>query len=78
MKGVYYIFHVAVFKRVLSCELFSLEALKTNILVTDNALTASIDYDVKNVFRLSNLKAGYSNNAMGISKAMMENAFVAK
>lgn len=78
MHGVDYIFHAAALKQVPSCEFFPLEAVKTNILGTDNVLTAAIDYGVKKVICLSTDKAAYPINAMGISKAMMEKVFVAK
>lgn len=78
MHDVDYIFHAAAFKQVPSCEFFPLEAVKTNILGTDNVLTAAIDYGVKKVICLSTDKAAYPINAMGISKAMMEKVFVAK
>lgn len=78
MHGVDYIFHAAALKQVPSCEFFPLEAVKTNILGTDNVLTAAIDYEVKKVICLSTDKAAYPINAMGISKAMMEKVFVAK
>ncbi|MEW9179919.1 polysaccharide biosynthesis protein [Bacillus mycoides] len=78
MHGVDYVFHAAALKQVPSCEFFPLEAVKTNIIGTDNVLTASIEYDVKKVICLSTDKAAYPINAMGISKAMMEKVFVAK
>lgn len=78
MHNVDYIFHAAALKQVPSCELFPLEAVKTNILGTDNVLTAAIEYGVKKVICLSTDKAAYPINAMGISKAMMEKVFVAK
>jgi UDP-N-acetylglucosamine 4,6-dehydratase len=78
MHGVDYIFHAAALKQVPSCEFFPLEAVKTNILGTDNVLTAAIEYGVKKVICLSTDKAAYPINAMGISKAMMEKVFVAK
>ncbi|MGM2833271.1 polysaccharide biosynthesis protein [Bacillus cereus group sp. Bce025] len=78
MHGVDYVFHAAALKQVPSCEFFPLEAEKTNIIGTDNVLTASIEYDVKKVICLSTDKAAYPINAMGISKAMMEKVFVAK
>jgi UDP-glucose 4-epimerase len=76
--GVDYIFHAAALKQVPSCEFFPLEAVKTNILGTDNVLTAAIECGVKKVICLSTDKAAYPINAMGISKAMMEKVFVAK
>jgi UDP-N-acetylglucosamine 4,6-dehydratase/5-epimerase len=78
MHGVDYIFHAAALKQVPSCEFFPLEAVKTNILGTDNVLTAAIEYGVEKVICLSTDKAAYPINAMGISKAMMEKVFVAK
>jgi UDP-glucose 4-epimerase len=78
MHGVDYIFHAAALKQVPSCEFFPLEAVKTNVLGTDNVLTAAIEYGVKKVICLSTDKAAYPINAMGISKAMMEKVFVAK
>lgn len=78
MHGVDYIFHAAALKQVPSCEFFPLEAVKTNVIGTDNVLTAAIDADVKKVICLSTDKAAYPINAMGISKAMMEKVFVAK
>jgi UDP-N-acetylglucosamine 4,6-dehydratase len=78
MHGVDYIFHAAALKQVPSCEFFPLEAVKTNILGTDNVLTTAIEYGVKKVICLSTDKAAYPINAMGISKAMMEKVFVAK
>ena len=71
-RGVDYIFHAAALKQVPSCEFFPLEAVKTNIIGTDNVLTVAQDYDVKKVVVLSTDKAVYPINAMGISKAMME------
>ena len=78
MHNVDYIFHAAALKQVPSCEFFPLEAVKTNIIGTDNVLTAAIDYGVKKVICLSTDKAAYPINAMGISKAMMEKVFIAK
>lgn len=78
MHGVDYIFHAAALKQVPSCEFFPLEAVKTNVLGTDNVLTAAIDEGVKKVICLSTDKAAYPVNAMGTSKAMMEKVFVAK
>jgi UDP-N-acetylglucosamine 4,6-dehydratase/5-epimerase len=78
MHGVDYIFHAAALKQVPSCEFFPLEAVKTNIIGTDNVLTGAIEYGVKKVICLSTDKAAYPINAMGISKAMMEKVFVAK
>ncbi|PFA66934.1 UDP-glucose 4-epimerase [Bacillus sp. AFS015802] len=78
MHGVDYIFHAAALKQVPSCEFFPLEAVKTNVIGTENVLTAAIEYGVKKVICLSTDKAAYPINAMGISKAMMEKVFVAK
>ncbi|CAH2714880.1 UDP-glucose 4-epimerase [Neobacillus rhizosphaerae] len=78
MHGIDYVFHAAALKQVPSCEFFPLEAVKTNILGTENVLTASIDYGIKKVICLSTDKAAYPINAMGISKAMMEKVFIAK
>ena len=78
MHGVDYIFHAAALKQVPSCEFFPLEAVKTNILGTENVLTAAIDEGVKTVVCLSTDKAAYPVNAMGTSKAMMEKVIVAK
>ena len=78
MYGVNYVFHAAALKQVPSCEFFPLEAVKTNVIGTDNVLTAAIESGVKKVICLSTDKAVYPINAMGISKAMMEKVFVAK
>ena len=78
MHGVDYIFHAAALKQVPSCEFFPIEAVKTNVLGTENVLTAAIDAGVKNVVCLSTDKAAYPINAMGTSKAMMEKVIVAK
>lgn len=78
MHGVDYIFHAAALKQVPSCEFFPIEAVKTNVLGTDNVLTAAIDAGVKNIVCLSTDKAAYPVNAMGTSKAMMEKVVVAK
>ena len=78
MHGVDYIFHAAALKQVPSCEFFPLEAVKTNVLGTENVLTAAIDEGVKTVICLSTDKAAYPVNAMGTSKAMMEKVIVAK
>lgn len=78
MHRVDYIFHAAALKQVPSCEFFPMEAVKTNILGTDNVLTGAIASGVKKVICLSTDKAAYPINAMGISKAMMEKVFVAK
>lgn len=78
MHGVDYIFHAAALKQVPSCEFFPMEAVKTNVIGTDNVLTAAIDEGVKTVICLSTDKAAYPVNAMGTSKAMMEKVIVAK
>ena len=78
MYGVDYIFHAAALKQVPSCEFFPMEAVKTNVIGTDNVLTAAIDAGVKKVICLSTDKAAYPVNAMGTSKAMMEKVAVAK
>lgn len=78
MHGVDYIFHAAALKQVPSCEFFPIEAVKTNVLGTENVLTAAIEAGVKNVVCLSTDKAAYPVNAMGTSKAMMEKVIVAK
>jgi len=78
MHDVDYIFHAAALKQVPSCEFFPLEAVKTNVMGTDNVLTGAIEMSVKKVICLSTDKAAYPINAMGISKAMMEKVFVAK
>ena len=78
IHGVDYIFHAAALKQVPSCEFFPLEAVKTNVLGTNNVLTAAIEEGVKKVICLSTDKAAYPVNAMGTSKAMMEKVAVAK
>ena len=78
MHGVDYIFHAAALKQVPSCEFFPIEAVKTNVLGTENVLTAAIEAGVKNIVCLSTDKAAYPINAMGTSKAMMEKVIVAK
>lgn len=78
MRGVDFLFHAAALKQVPSCEFFPIEAVKTNILGTDNVLEVAIDAGVKRVVCLSTDKAAYPINAMGISKAMMEKTFIAK
>ena len=78
MHGVDYIFHAAALKQVPSCEFFPIEAVKTNVLGTENVLTAAIEAGVENVVCLSTDKAAYPVNAMGTSKAMMEKVVVAK
>ncbi|MFH5835242.1 polysaccharide biosynthesis protein [Proteiniclasticum sp. C24MP] len=78
MHNVDYIFHAAALKQVPSCEFFPIEAVKTNVIGTDNVLTAAIEAGVKKVICLSTDKAAYPVNAMGISKALMEKTFIAK
>lgn len=78
MYGVDYVFHAAALKQVPSCEFFPLEAVKTNIIGTENVLTGAIEMGVRKVICLSTDKAAYPINAMGISKAMMEKVFIAK
>ena len=78
MHGVDYIFHAAALKQVPSCEFFPIEAAKTNIIGTDNVLSAAIEYGVKKIICLSTDKAAYPINAMGTSKAMMEKVVIAK
>ena len=78
MLGVDYIFHAAALKQVPSCEFFPIEAVKTNVLGTQNVLDSAAQHGVKRVIVLSTDKAAYPINAMGISKAMMEKVAVAK
>lgn len=78
VRGVDYIYHAAALKQVPSCEFFPIEAVKTNVLGTENVLEAAINHNVKSVVVLSTDKAVYPINAMGISKAMMEKVLVAK
>lgn len=78
MRGVDYIFHAAALKQVPSCEFFPVQAVKTNVLGTDNVLTSAINHGVKRIICLSTDKAAYPVNAMGTSKAMMEKVIVAK
>ncbi len=78
MSGVNYVFHAAALKQVPSCEFYPLEAVKTNVLGTENVLTKAIEHNVKRVICLSTDKAVYPINAMGISKAMMEKVAIAK
>jgi len=78
LDGVDYVFHAAALKQVPSCEFYPIEAVKTNVIGTENVLTASINRGVKKVICLSTDKAVYPINAMGISKAMMEKVMVAK
>lgn len=78
ITGVDYIFHAAALKQVPSCEFFPIEAVKTNVLGTENVLTAAVEEGVDTVIALSTDKAAYPVNAMGTSKAMMEKVVVAK
>ena len=78
INGVDFIFHAAALKQVPSCEFFPVEAVKTNVLGTDNVLSVAIESKVEKVICLSTDKAVYPINAMGVSKAMMEKVFVAK
>ena len=78
MDGVNYIFHAAAYKQVPSCEFYPMEAVKTNIIGTENVINAAIDYGIEKVVCLSTDKAVYPINAMGISKALMEKVAVAK
>lgn len=78
MHGVDYVFHAAALKQVPSCEFFPIEAVKTNVLGTENVLNSAVNHGVKNVVILSTDKAAYPINAMGISKAMMEKVAIAK
>ena len=78
MHGVDYVFHAAALKQVPSCEFFPIEAVKTNVMGTENVLTVAIEFGVKKVVCLSTDKAAYPVNAMGTSKAMMEKVIVAK
>ena len=78
MKGVDYVFSAAALKQVPSCEFFPMEATRTNVEGTNNVLLSAIEHGVKNVVVLSTDKAAYPNNAMGISKALMEKVAIAK
>mgnify|MGYP002153689679 CR=1 FL=1 len=78
MRGVDYVFHAAALKQVPSCEFYPMEAVKTNVVGTENVLEAAVQNDVKKVILLSTDKAVYPINAMGISKAMAEKVLVAK
>ena len=78
MSDVDFVFHAAALKQVPSCEFFPIEAVKTNVLGTENVLTVAIENNVSKVICLSTDKAVYPINAMGVSKAMMEKTFVAK
>ncbi|PZC51493.1 MULTISPECIES: polysaccharide biosynthesis protein [unclassified Mesotoga] len=78
LRNVDFIFHAAALKQVPSCEFFPLEAVKTNVIGTDNLLDAAIEFGVKKIVCLSTDKAAYPINAMGISKAMMEKVIIAR
>lgn len=78
MRGVDYVFHAAALKQVPSCEFFPMQAVRTNVLGTENVLDSAVDFGVRKVVVLSTDKAAYPINAMGISKAMMEKVAVAK
>lgn len=78
MRGVDYVFHAAALKQVPSCEFFPMQAVRTNVIGTENVLDSAIENKVKNVVVLSTDKAAYPINAMGISKAMMEKVAIAK
>jgi UDP-glucose 4-epimerase len=78
MLGVDYVFHAAALKQVPSCEFFPMQAVRTNVLGTENVLDSAVSHGVKNVVVLSTDKAAYPINAMGISKAMMEKVAIAK
>ena len=78
MSGVDFVFHAAALKQVPSCEFYPMEAVKTNIIGTDNIITSAINNDVDKVICLSTDKAVYPINAMGVSKSLMEKVFVAK
>jgi len=78
MNGVDYIFHAAALKQVPSCEFFPMQAVKTNVIGTENVIDSAIEHDVKRIVVLSTDKACYPINAMGISKAMMEKVAIAK
>ncbi len=78
MRGVDYLFHAAALKQVPSCEFFPMQAVRTNVIGTENVLDSAAEHGVKNVIVLSTDKAAYPINAMGISKAMMEKVAIAK
>lgn len=78
MSGVDYVFHAAALKQVPSCEFFPIEAVKTNIMGAENVMNSAINHNVKNLVILSTDKAVYPINAMGLSKALMEKAMIAK
>ena len=78
MRGVDYVFHAAALKQVPSCEFFPMQAVRTNVIGTENVLDSAVEHGVRNVVVLSTDKAAYPINAMGISKAMMEKVAIAK
>jgi UDP-glucose 4-epimerase len=78
MRGVDYVFHAAALKQVPSCEFYPMQAVKTNVIGTENVLNSAVNFEVKKVICLSTDKAVYPINAMGVSKAMMERVVVAK
>lgn len=78
IRGVDYVFHAAALKQVPSCEFFPMQAVRTNVIGTENVLDSAVEHGVKNVVVLSTDKAAYPINAMGISKAMMEKVAIAK
>jgi len=78
MRGVDYVFHAAALKQVPSCEFFPMQAVRTNVIGTENVLDSAVEHGVKNMVVLSTDKAAYPINAMGISKAMMEKVAIAK
>lgn len=78
MRGVDYVFQAAALKQVPSCEFFPMQAVRTNVIGTENVLDSAVEHGVKNVVVLSTDKAAYPINAMGISKAMMEKVAIAK
>ena len=78
MKGVNYVFHAAALKQVPSCEFYPLEAVKSNVIGTENVMNAAIAHNVERVVVLSTDKAVYPINAMGMSKALMEKCMISK
>jgi UDP-N-acetylglucosamine 4,6-dehydratase/5-epimerase len=78
MKGTDYLFHAAALKQVPSCEFFPMQAVRTNIIGTENVLDSAVEHGVKNVVVLSTDKSVYPVNAMGMSKALMEKVMIAK
>lgn len=78
MRGVDYVFHAAALKQVPSCEFFPMQAVKTNVIGTENVLDSAVEFGIKNMVVLSTDKAAYPINAMGVSKAMMEKVAIAK